>query len=242
MTVEFEQENFSMNSKHLLITLGVTSLSVLGCKSSPEYDAAAGRRPDDSPANTIPAVSPGATGVAAHHDERPGAAAPVGSVGTTVTSALRTGDGKDRDAEATFQSVPSMKIVGDAEFDEVANGVKIEIEVANALPGLKGIHIHQTDDCSDIANKSMGDHFAPTTHKHGLPTAPEHHLGDLGNITINQDGKGKLEIVAVGANLKPGDPLSFIGKSIVLHESDDKGTGASGDSGKPIACGPIRED
>lgn len=162
-----------------------------------------------------------------------------------TTASLTDDDGTDRDkreADAEFKSVPNMKIEGDAELHEVAEGVHIVVEVENALPGQKGIHIHQTDNCSDIANKSMGEHFAPTTNKHGLPTAAQHHLGDLGNITIDTDGKGKLEITAVGANLKPNDPLSFIGKSIVIHESNDKGTGASGDAGKPIACAPVRAD
>lgn len=242
-----------MKSIHLLTTVGLaSSLLALGCKSSPDYDAAAGRRDQDSPSPIITsAVRPGPTGVAAHHDERPGAAEPI-PTHTNVTGATRTGvtdtravdtdDDKDNDAEAKFQSVPNMKIEGDADLEEVAEGVKISIEVEHALPGQKGIHIHQTDNCSDIANKSMGEHFAPTVHKHGLPTAAEHHLGDLGNITIDKDGNGKLEIIAVGANLKPGDALSFIGKSIVIHESNDKGTGASGDAGKPIACAPIRVD
>lgn len=171
---------------------------------------------------------------------------PVGGTmpGSTAGAAATAGatDGDKHEAEADFKSAPQMKVDGDAELEEVAGGVKIKIEVENAPTGQKGIHIHEKDDCSDIPNKSMGEHFAPTMPKHGLPGSAEHHLGDLGNITIDKDGNGKLEITVAGANLKAGDPLSFLGKSIVLHESSDKGTGASGDSGKPIACAPIRAD
>lgn len=235
-----------MNAIHVW-AVGLTSAALsLGCKSSPEDDVAAGRRNQDTPTPSITVgARPAATAAAPHHEERPGAAASIPTPTSVTTGTIQTGadtDDEDNEAEAKFQSVPNMKIEGDAELDEVADGVKIVIEVEHALPGEKGIHVHQTDNCSDIANKSMGEHFAPTMHKHGLPNAAEHHLGDLGNITIDKDGKGKLEITAVGANLKPGDPLSFIGKSIVIHESNDKGTGASGDAGKPIACAPIRAD
>jgi superoxide dismutase, Cu-Zn family len=239
----------------MILTVGV---STFGCDRDEKSDTP---RVGAHTNEVRPAVTTGmlgaaaTTGNAAHHADQ--LAPPAVTMGTTspaasgtaasgtATSAMRADgdtDDRDNDAEAKFQSVPSMKIEGDADLEETAEGVKISIEVEHALPGQKGIHIHQTDNCTDIANKSMGEHFAPTVHKHGLPTAAEHHLGDLGNITIDKDGNGKLEITAVGANLKAGDPLSFIGKSIVIHESNDKGSGASGDAGKPIACAPIRAD
>ena len=234
-----------MKANHSLTALGLTSLLALACTKEPSYDAAAGRD-DDTPRGAATELGvPPITAAAAHHADHPSAVAPgTNPAATTVTGALRPDEGTGRrlEAEAKFQSVPEMKIEGDAELEEVAEGVRIEVEVEHAPAGQKGIHIHQTDNCSDIANKSMGEHFAPTSTQHGLPGAPQHHLGDLGNITIGQNGEGKLEITVAGANLKPNDPLSLIGKSIVIHESNDKGTGPSGDSGKPIACAPIRAD
>lgn len=233
-----------MKANNTLTALGLTSLLALSCTKT--GSDAAERRADDAPraAATEQAAAPG-TGAAAHHANHPSSVSPgTDPAATTVTGALRPDEGAGRrlEAEAKFLSVPEMKIEGDAELEEVAGGVRIEVEVEHAPAGQKGIHIHQTDNCSDIANKSMGEHFAPTSSEHGLPGAPQHHLGDLGNITIAQDGEGKLEITVAGANLKPNDPLSLIGKSIVIHESNDKGTGPSGDSGKPIACAPIRRD
>jgi superoxide dismutase, Cu-Zn family len=146
----------------------------------------------------------------------------------------------DRHAQATFIAAPGYKLQGLAELKEAREGVKIHIQISAAPPGKKGIHIHQTNDCSDIPNKSMGKHFAPEGHNHGLPTAMQHHLGDLGNIEIDDKGNGELELIIKDANLKQQDAYSFVTRSIVLHESDDKGTGESGDSGKPIACAPIQ--
>jgi superoxide dismutase, Cu-Zn family len=258
-----------MTHRFILPAVFATTLGALGCErddmDTPKLGArtgaiqgATGVTPAMSASSVAPlAITTGVTG--AHHADHEtssiasgitpvgmGSVGGMGAGGTGAGVAGTSGGGAStaghREAEAEFKSVPQMKIKGDAELDEVPGGVQVSIEVENALPGQKGIHIHQTDNCSDIANKSMGEHFAPTSPKHGLPGAREHHLGDLGNIEIDKDGKGKLEITVMGANLDPKDPMSFIGKSIVLHESNDKGTGPSGDSGKPIACAPIRAD
>ncbi|MCA9627493.1 MAG: superoxide dismutase family protein [Myxococcales bacterium] len=145
----------------------------------------------------------------------------------------------DREANATFASVPKMNLSGEAELEKVASGVQIEIEVEGAPSGKKAVHIHEKSDCSDIAGKSMGGHFAPKGSEHGFPTDPEHHLGDLGNMTVDDDGDGKLEIIVARANLKPGDPMSLVGKAVVIHEAEDDGEGKSGHAGTPIACAPI---
>ena len=140
---------------------------------------------------------------------------------------------------AEFKSAPHVGVRGEAELEEVAGGVLVEVRLEGAPAGEKGLHIHQTADCSDIPNKSMGGHFAPENRDHGLPTAEEHHTGDLGNITVGEDGKGRLRFTVRGANLQKGDPMSLIGRSVVLHESNDKGTGKAGDAGRPVACAPI---
>jgi Cu-Zn family superoxide dismutase len=147
-----------------------------------------------------------------------------------------------KEATAEFKTVKGMKLSGDAEFEEIAGGVKITVEVEDAPVGMKGIHIHEKGDCSNIEGKSMGEHFAPMSKKHGLPSAGEHHLGDLGNIEIKKDGEGKLEITVMGANLEKGDPMSFLGKAIVIHQGRDVGAQPSGGTGKPLACGVIVED
>jgi superoxide dismutase, Cu-Zn family len=146
----------------------------------------------------------------------------------------------ERYAKAVLLSAPNYQVLGSARFAEVREGVRLRVEVSGVPPGYKGIHVHETKDCSDIPNQSMGGHFSPRAHKHGLPEAPEHHLGDLGNILIGPDGTGSLDIVSVGANLRPEDTLSFMSRSLVLHERSDNGDGASGDAGKPIACAPIQ--
>ena len=144
-------------------------------------------------------------------------------------------------AEADLKPAPGSKLDADAKFEELADGIKIVLEVKDAPPGRKGVAIHEKGDCSNIKGQSMGQHFAPAGETHGLPGAAQHHLGDLGNITIDKDGKGKLEVVVAKANLKPDDKLSFLGKSIVVSASEDTGTG-TGNAGQPLACGIIEKD
>lgn len=229
-----------MSHRFSITVIAACSVTAIGCAK------------DDNPRTTsvnthhiepaIPVVpSPNDVAVGHHTEHQTVTGAGIGA-GASATSALAARSGPFLEADAEFKSVPGMNIKGDAELEEIAGGVRIKIEVENAPVGQKGIHIHETDDCSDIANKSMGEHFAPNTPKHGLPNHPEHHLGDLGNITIGKGGEGELTITVMNANLKANDPLSFVGRSIVLHESVDKGTGPSGDSGKPVACAPIRAD
>jgi len=154
------------------------------------------------------------------------------------------GDKLDAEAKAIFKAAPGIKLKGEAELEATANGVSIEVEVSKAPPGLKGIHVHQKPDCTNIPAKSMGDHFAPDVKEHGLPNTGAHHLGDLGNISIDEDGKGELEIVVAKANLKQGDPLSLLGRAIVIHEKNDEGAQSqpAGNSGKPIACAVIKPE
>jgi superoxide dismutase, Cu-Zn family len=144
-----------------------------------------------------------------------------------------------RTASAVLQTAPGVALSGKAEFSELPSGVRARVELANAKPGKHGIHIHQKGDCSDIPGKSMGEHFAPDAKEHGLLESPVRHLGDLGNIEVDADGTGAIDVEVPAAKLDDGSH-SYVGKALVIHEKEDVGTGPSGDSGSPIACAVIQ--
>ncbi len=147
-------------------------------------------------------------------------------------------------AEAELKAADGQKIEGEVEFFASDNGVRIVAELEDAPPGKHGLHVHEKGDCSDIEGKSMGSHFAPAGHQHALPgEAAERHLGDLGNVEINDKGDGRLEITLEKANLKANDPMSLLGKAVVVHSGEDLGKSKqpSGSSGTPIACGVIEK-
>jgi superoxide dismutase, Cu-Zn family len=198
------------------------------------------RRAEPEPSRQESPPSPGAAAPPAPNEET--ARRATGDGAATVAKETLPAAHEKREAEAEFKTAKATKLEGNAKFQEVANGVKVVVEVEDAPVGSKGIHIHEKGDCSNIEGESMGKHYAPRGEPHGLPGAAQRHLGDLGNIQIDKDGKGRLEITAPGANLKPNDPMSFLGRAIVIHMSTDTGTQPSGGSGKPIACAVIEAD
>jgi superoxide dismutase, Cu-Zn family len=143
-------------------------------------------------------------------------------------------------AEASFESARGIELGGTAKFYEKGGAVVVIVNIDDATPGPHGIHIHEKGDCSDITGKSMGAHFDPKKTKHGLPIARVKHLGDLGNIDVDKDGKGTLEIAVHDASLTGHGASTFVGKAIVIHAAEDTGKGSSGNSGTPIACGVIK--
>jgi len=146
-----------------------------------------------------------------------------------------------REATAELEAAPGIEMTGMARFTAVPDGVRARVEIENATPGKHGIHVHEKGDCSDIRGKSMGSHFTPEAHPHGLPGAQARHLGDLGNIEVAPDGRGRLDIEIPNATLDDG-ANSFVGKALVIHEKEDVGTQPSGDSGDPIACAVIKAE
>jgi Cu-Zn family superoxide dismutase len=133
------------------------------------------------------------------------------------------------------------KLKGTATFTEQSDGVKISIHVEGLKPGDHGAHVHEKPDCSAPDAKSAGGHYNPDQHDHALPPKDQRHLGDLGNMTVDKDGKGSLEIVIPGANLKAGDPHSFLDRSVVIHEKKDDGGQPVGNAGGRVGCGEIKD-
>ncbi|HVZ34010.1 MAG TPA: superoxide dismutase family protein, partial [Polyangiaceae bacterium] len=103
-----------------------------------------------------------------------------------------------------------------------------------------GIHVHEKGDCSAADGSSAGGHFNPAGAPHALPANAPHHLGDWGNINVGADGKGTLEIVVPGASLKEGDPNSYLGRAIIVHEKVDDGGQPTGNAGGRIGCAEIK--
>ncbi len=140
----------------------------------------------------------------------------------------------------TIEPRSGSKLKGTAKFEATSGGVQVALDVAGAPAGKHGAHIHQNADCSAKDGKSAGDHFNPDSHEHGLPPTEHRHLGDLGNLEVGKDGTGHLEITIAGANLTPGDKMSFLDRGIVIHEKVDNGGQPSGNAGNRIGCGEIK--
>jgi Cu-Zn family superoxide dismutase len=210
-----------MNSTHLLTVILPLTLLTAACGN------------DATPTPQTPA----AEAAAATPVEAP-SAAPAATVPPSAAQSAAEAPPPVVPVEVAIQAKSGSKLSGTATFTQVDGGVKVIVKVAGAPPGQVATHVHAVGDCSAADGKSAGDHFNPENHKHGLPDG-ERHLGDLGNIAVAKDGTGSTELVVKGANLKAGDPDSFLGKAIIVHGKKDDGGQPAGNAGSRIGCGVI---
>lgn len=132
-------------------------------------------------------------------------------------------------------------VSGSVTMRTVDGKVHVQVSVENTPAGRHGVHVHEKGDCSAPDASSAGGHFNPEGHPHGLPGGGgPRHLGDFGNIDVAGDGTGTLEITVEGANLDEGDPMSFRGRALIVHENPDTGEQPTGGAGGRIACAELR--
>ncbi len=119
------------------------------------------------------------------------------------------------------------------------------IDLKNLPPGKHGFHIHEKGNsiaCCD----GLGGHYNPYGAHHGDKSNPKEkrHVGDLGNIEVNENGKCYINFT--DDLIRLSGEHNVIGRSFVIHaDEDDLGLGGhsdsltTGHSGKRIAYGII---
>lgn len=121
---------------------------------------------------------------------------------------------------------------------EEGDVMKVHVSLTGLSPGLHGFHIHQHPDCSNDG-KAAGGHFNPTENPHGGPRASRHHVGDLGNIEA--DSQGRVDAVLKADQLAFTGLHNILNHSVVVHKNrDDLRSQPSGAAGARVACGVIR--
>jgi Cu-Zn family superoxide dismutase len=158
-----------------------------------------------------------------------------------------------KNADGTELGVLTFVAVGDTGMVRVVGALH------GLEPGEHGLHIHEVGICDPAGDEpfsSAGGHFNPTGAMHGpgpegtsaTPMASpmamgESHAGDLGNITVEDDGTVFVTVTTDQVSLDPGAPNSLAdadGSAIVVHQdADDLMTDPSGNSGPRIGCGVI---
>ena len=132
--------------------------------------------------------------------------------------------------------------VGNATLTQVGNAVRVVLEAQGLPPGAKGVHIHAVGKCDPPDFTTAGSHFNPLGKQHGALNPQGPHAGDLPNLTVGADGKGRLESTTQMVTLLGGPTSVFDadGSAIVIHAApDDFRTDPAGNSGARIACGVI---
>ncbi|KAJ1461852.1 disproportionate superoxide radical into hydrogen peroxide [Pelagophyceae sp. CCMP2097] len=115
--------------------------------------------------------------------------------------------------------------------------------ISGLKPGLHGLHVHIFGDFAQGLT-SAGGYFNPFGKNHGSPDADDRMVGDLGNITVKQDGTCAVHIE--DALVKLIGPHSIIGRSIIVKSGeDDLGRGGhelsltTGNPGPRLAGGVV---
>jgi superoxide dismutase, Cu-Zn family len=140
---------------------------------------------------------------------------------------------------------PSGRGIGQARFQDTAQGVLMMLELKNATPGVHAMHIHEVGRCEAPAFSSAGEHFTPERRLHGFLNARGPHAGDLPNIYVPASTELSLEYLMPNVTLKAG-PSSLLdtdGSALVLHAGkDDHTTDPAGGAGDRLACGVIKAE
>lgn len=133
------------------------------------------------------------------------------------------------------------EISGTLDLIETGSGVQVVVSLSNVpSSGKHGIHVHAKGSCED-GGKAAGGHFNPASTKHGLLARDGHdnaHTGDIGNITIDENGDGALILFLPGISLSGGEK-NIAGKAVILHEKEDDFGQPTGNAGARIGCGII---
>jgi len=136
-------------------------------------------------------------------------------------------------------------VQGTVRFTEVSrNEILIDIDLKGLKKGFHGFHVHECGDMTDKC-ESMCAHFNPYGHDHGGPNDKIRHVGDLGNLIVDDKGCAKYKMKDNIIKLR-GSKSNIIGRGLIIHaDEDDLGKGGEKDSlitghaGKRIACAVI---
>src|SRR5262249_44104773 len=144
-------------------------------------------------------------------------------------------------AAAKLQGKSGSNSFGEVIFAKTPSGLTIHINADRLAPGTHGLQIHEYGNCSDPDANRAGAHFNPFHSRHGSPGSPSHHLGDLGNVFVDNRGKVREEMTLLNTDpIVSRDWDQIIGRAIVIHEhADDFSDSPTGNSGKRVACGVI---
>lgn len=142
------------------------------------------------------------------------------------------------EAVAVLHPIGDNNVQGIVTFTKMEDGIKMVADVEGLSPGKHGFHIHEYGDCSAPDATSAGGHFNPEDMPHGAPTDIKRHVGDLGNLEADAEGKAHYE--RVDDLISFSGSHSIIGLAVIVHAGeDDFVTQPTGNAGPRVACGVI---
>jgi Cu-Zn family superoxide dismutase len=172
-----------------------------------------------------------------------GGSAAAAATAPAAAAAAAAPAGAAASAQAVLQPAKDTPgFSGRVIFYQAGSQVRVVADVTGVSPpGNHGFHVHENGKCERDPGKdfaSAGGHFNPSGTPHACPDAASHHAGDLGNIVINADGTGHVDVTTSALSLSGAS--SVVGRAVILHAApDDCTTQPTGNAGGRLACGVI---
>lgn len=118
--------------------------------------------------------------------------------------------------------VPSQQEIGVAYFSQSGNVVSLTIELKNQEPGSsRAVHIHDGSLSQPLRHWNQQS-FERFCNKRSLGQVwAKVFAGDVGNVPIDEDGKGMLSIQTDFWALNSGDEKDILDKIIIVHEEPE---------------------
>lgn len=155
-------------------------------------------------------------------------------------SSMNKGQGKKASAviSATRATMPGSGTINFVQKgDQVA--MKLEISFPGKANQSVAVHIHEHGDCGNEGNDAHG-HWNPTKNSHGKWGEAQFHLGDIGNVELDANGKGSISITTDKWSIGTGADNDIVGRGLIVHDGvDDYVTQPTGNAGSRIGCGVI---
>ena len=143
-------------------------------------------------------------------------------------------------ARAALEARSGSALTGEGVFTREGEEVVLTVAVTGVSPGTHAVHLHEKGDCSAPDASSAGGHWNPTSEAHGQWGHAPHHLGDVGNLEVGEDGSGRLVFRAGVWEVGTGGERDIVGHALVVHEKvDDFTTQPTGAAGGRIGCGVV---
>lgn len=161
---------------------------------------------------------------------------------TTSTTTNNDTSNSNQVAEVSLNAMyPDTSVTGSATFTQNGNNVKLSLNVTipNKANQAVAVHIHETGDCGDTAKKA-GPHWNPGAAQHGKWGENSFHSGDIGNINLDAQGRGTIELETDMWSIGGDSTKNILNRALVVHgKSDDFKSQPAGNAGTRIGCGVI---
>ncbi len=168
----------------------------------------------------------------------------TGTAEDTNATTTNVTTNNNQQAEATLNGTKTDTTVnGTVQFTQQQDGqvkMTLQITVPTKANQSVAVHIHEHGDCGDNANHA-GGHWNPTNTQHGQWGQGSFHSGDIGNITLDGEGRVQKEITSDLWSIGGDAQKDILNKTIVVHSgTDDYKSQPAGNSGSRIGCGVIQ--